>query len=412
MPKRFYKHEYKGKYKFIKRWYDDREGAAFEKEVDEWLTQFNREEQNLLLECLKRYSYFRAAEYRYGQRILYSKLQSFNPKWKEEALIFKIYKKDASYSDNFFNDFWLNNGIKELCKQNIDDFKEHLELLNSIILLDDYIGSGDTILKYLESKLQEMTEIASKKIVVLTLFLTRSGELALKSFAMDRKLDLTILYYKKGDKFFKEGRYYRGQQLQENIDLYEKLCEKKHISKHYWYGYENIQSLYSICRNTPNDTLGIFWQSNKNYDSLMPRHKNDDIGLNRIIRDKEKLKEARKEELYKKEVESIQNLLFIGYCARKKSKFDFGQACSRFGLTQNQIEIKIEYVMDKGFLAIKEGKFIETEKFWKCVRQKRYKEYFDGFLNEEIEETTLDLKEINYMTLNFEEKFKGYKQRR
>lgn len=409
MPKKFYKHEYKGKYKFIKKWYDDREGLVFEHRIDQWLLQFEKDEQEFLLECLKRYSFFRAAEYKYGQKFLYSKLVSLLPNWKDKSFIFKIYKNEASYSDKFFNDFWFTNNIKYECKQNIEEFEECYDQLENIIFIDDFIGSGNTIIKYLSCIFEKYNILKKKKIVLLAMYLTNSAELALKNFAMDRSVDLTILYYKKGDKFFKEGRYYSGQQLKDKIAIYEKICNSASISEKFRYGYENSQSLFTICDNTPNNTLAIFWESNKNYDSLMKRYNEGKSPLQKMIDEKKKNKESRKKQIWKKEIDSHQNLLFIGYCARKKTKFNFGEASIRFGLTQDQINTKINYAIDNEYLEIKNGKFVETAKFWKVIVKRKYKKYFEDFINGVFEEKTLDLKNLNYIPLDFDEKFTGYK---
>ena len=119
--------------------------------------------------------------------------------------------------------------------------------------------------------------------------------------------------------------------------------------------------------------------------------------------------EIRKNQIWKKEIDSHQNLLFIGYCARKKTKFNFGEASLRFGLTQDQINTKINYAIDNEYLEIKDGKFVETAKFWNVIVKRKYKKYFEDFINGVFEEKTLDLKNPNYIPLNFDEKFTGYK---
>lgn len=409
MPKRFYKHEYKGKYKFIKRWFDDRSGAEFEYEVDEWLSQFDTEEQLFLIECLKRYSYLRASEYQYGQKKLYSKFLKKYPLWKNDSFIFKIFKTEASYSDNFFNDFWLTNNLKNECKQNIEEHQEYFDVIKNYIFLDDYIGSGNTITNYLRPLLDKYPELRTKSFIILTLYLTNSGNLALENFATDNNINLDIIYYKSGDKFFKEGKYYSGQQLQNKLQMYNKICDDKEISLFHRFGYENIQSLFTIENNTPNDTLGVFWKSNENYNSLMTRYHEDESPLNKLIRDK-KLKKANiKNANWIREIDTHQNLLFVGYCARKKTKFNFADACEKFGLTQDQIIKKIDYAIDKDYLMNQDGRFVETKKFWNAIIKRNYKRYFEDFINEVFEEQTLDLKKINYIPLDFDKKFTGYK---
>ena len=409
MSKRFYKHEYKGKYKFIKHWFDDREGAEFEHKIDNWLSQFDVEEQFFLLECLKRYSFFRAAQYKHAQKMLYAKLTEKYPAWKDNSFIFKIYKEGASYSDNFFNDFWFINNIKDECKQNIEDFIEHLEIIDNVIFIDDYIGSGDTIIKYWRQLFDRHSILKEKRIIILSLYLTQSGKLALKNYAADNSIKLEIIYFSIGDKFFKEGKYYSGQQLQEKLKIYNTLCDNAGISKTDRFGYENTQSLFSICNNTPNDTLGIFWKSNAKYNALMNRYyEPNKSNLNQLIHERKQKKNAIKNDFWVREIDSHQNLLFIGYCARKRTKFNFADACEKFGLTSEQINNKIDYAIDKGYLTIQNNRFVETTLFWHAIKKRKYNKYFEDFINGVFEEKTLDLKKTNYIPLNFDEKFKGY----
>lgn len=409
MPKKLYKHEYKGKYKFIKKWFDDREGVEFEHKIDDWLSQFDTEEQKFLIECLRRYSFFRAAEYRYGQKMLYSNFLEKYPLWKEKSFIFKIYKEEASYSDNFFNDFWFTNGLKNECKQNIEDFKEVFDHMNNFIFIDDYIGSGNTITKYWRYLLEKYPKLRSKKFIMLSLYLTKSGKLALENFAMDNNIELDTIYFRLGDKFFREGKYFSGQQLQEKLRIYNKICDNIDLSYYDRFGYENIQSLFTIEDNTPNDTLGVFWKSTQNYNSLMKRYKEDESPLNKLIKDKKIKKGDIKNANWVREIDSHQNLLFVGYCARKKTKFNFADTCIKFGLTQEQVNKKIDYAIDKEYLIIQDGRFIETKKFWNAIIKRKYNRYFEDFINEIFEEKTLDLRESDYIPLNFDKKFSGYK---
>lgn len=409
MPKKLYRHEYKGKYKFIKKWFDDREGTEFEHKIDDWLSQFDTEEQKFLLECLRRYSFFRAAEYRYGQKMLYSNFLEKYPLWKEKSFMFKIYKEEASYSDNFFNDFWLTNKLKNECKQNIEDFQKVFDYIDKLIFIDDYIGSGNTITKYWRYLLKKYPKLRNKKFILLSLYLTKSGKLALENFAMDNKIELDTIYFKLGDKFFKEGKYFSGKELQDKLQIYNKICDNIGITLYDRFGYENIQSLFTIQDNTPNNTLGVFWKSNQNYNSLMKRYKEDESPLNKLIKDKKIRKRDIKNVNWVREIDSHQNLLFVGYCARKKTKFNFADACVKFGLTQEQVNKKIDYAIDKDYLIIKDGRFIETKKFWNAIIKRNYNRYFEDFINEVFEEKTLDLKKTDYIPLNFDKYFSGYK---
>ncbi len=411
MGKKFYKHEYKGKYKFIRNWFDDREGAEFERKIDEWLAQFDDEEQDFLLECLENYSYFRAAEYRHAIKNLYKDFDSKNPNWKEHSKIFMMNRENGrvSNSNGFFVDFWKINNIKNECKYELDQFKDCFDLIDNIVFVDDYIGTGNSIVTYLENQLKKFPMLKFKSIHILCLYLTKSGELALKNYATDNTLSLKLYYYKKGDKFFKEGHYYSGNNLIEKIEMYSRIWDGKFTVPSYKFGYGDIQSLCSINDNTPNNTLGIFWKKSSTYNPLFERYHEDFTSLDYLIRERKLTSMIKKEQLWKDQIDSHQNLLFVGYCARKKIVFDFNDACKRFNLTEKQLNEKIDYVIDKGYIEIKRSRFVETEKFWQSVKRRKCQKYFEDFINGVIEEKTLDLKTTNYLPVDFEKRFTEYK---
>lgn len=233
--------------------------------------------------------------------------------------------------------------------------------------------------------------------------------MALENFAMDNSIALDIIYFKLGDKFFREGKYYAGQQLKDKLRTYNKLCDNVGISKRERFGYDNIQSLFSINTNTQNDTLGIFWKSTPHYMALMGRYNEIESPLSKLIKRKKVKKEEIKSVHWDREIDSHQNLLFVGYCARKRTKFNFADACVKFGLTPEQLHKKIDYAIDKGYLTVVRNRFVETKAFWHTISNRKYDRYFEDFINEVFEEKTLDLKTSNYLPLNFEEKFSGYK---
>ena len=197
----------------------------------------------------------------------------------------------------------------------------------------------------------------------------------------------------------------------EKIALYNKLWAKKFNDENHKFGYENIQSLVSINRDTPNDTLGIFWKGNSNYKSLFDRCFEETTGLGEMIKNRKLQEKAKKTRLWKDNIDSYQNLLFVGYCARKKTTFDFRDACRRFNLTPEQLNIKLDYVLDKEYIEVKNSRFVETEKFWAQIKKRKYKDYFEDFINEVIEEKNLDIRNTNYLPCDFEEKFQGYSKK-
>lgn len=413
MSRRFYKHPYRGRYKFIRNWFDDREGQVFEQKIDNWLSLFDEEEKKFLLECLKRYSFIRASEYKYAITTLYYRFNNKNPTWKENSKIFAIPKKNAqvSNSDEFFFNFWKINNIKNECKYDIREFSDCLDLFDKFILIDDFVGSGNTVIKYLEEVYEEFPALKRKPLHILCLYTTNSGELALKNYATSKRVNLSLYWYKKGDKFFKDGHYYSGQDLVDKINLYNRIWEEKYNNPKdpHKYGYANTQALFSLNENTPNNTLGIFWKNTDNYNPLFERYSEPHPKLDQMIRERKNKDSVKKEHLWKDPIDSYDNLLFIGYCARKKIVFNFSDACQRFHLTPEQLIAKINYIIDKNYVKVENGRFVETQLFWKSISNKsKVKAFFNAFINEVIELKSLDINETNYMPKDFEKIFGGY----
>ena len=413
MSHRFYKHPYKGKYSFIKNWFDDREGLEFEQKIDKWLLQFDDEERDFLLECLKRYSYFRASEYKYAIKSLYYKFNSNNKDWQENSKMFMITNDNSrvSNSDEFVVNFWKINNIKNECCRDIEAMSDCFDLFETLILIDDYIGSANTTITFLERIYNSHPILKSKPLHILCLYLTKSGELALKNYATDNDLELTLYWYKKGDKFFKEGHYYSGQDLVTKIEIYNKIWEEKYGTSdgNFQFGYENTQSLFSLNNDTPNNTLGIFWKKSQDYSPLFKRYSEPPTSLDKLIKDRRAIDKAKKKQLWKDPIDSYKNLLFVGYCARKKTTFDFADACKRFNLTVEQLNTKLDYIIDKGYIRIENARFVETQDFWKSVKKLNCKKFFDDFINEVIDEKCLDVNITNYLPGDFEKRFNGYK---
>ena len=88
----------------------------------------------------------------------------------------------------------------------------------------------------------------------------------------------------------------------------------------------------------------------------------------------------------------------------QEKKLYLNDACKRFNLTEKQLNEKIDYVIDKGYIEIKRSRFVETEKFWQSVKRRKCQKYFEDFINGVIEEKTLDLKTTNYLPVDFEYK--------
>ena len=404
-----YKREYVGKYKdIISSWGDQDFGDEFEVKIDDWLLQFKEEDKGMMLELLSKFSYYREALFTKQVKCVYGKFLNAYPDWKNDSLIFKMRKEGgrAGHSEIYYQEFWRINVVMEYVCDDLVRYVKDNDRLKNIVLIDDFAGTGNSIISYLKKAVYEVNNVARKKIIILLLHVTESAKLALSNFALDNKLDIEVISARETDKTFKDGVFYFGENCDLKLANYNTICEQLKINNALGYG--DTQSLVSMSYNTPNNTLGVFWKEIDQYIPLMNRYKF--TGLPQMIRDCDNREKQREESLYIKAIDTYQNLLFMGYCIRKKTKFSVEDTCRKFGLNESQYKIKIAYCIDQGYIKNKDSKFVETDKFWKAVTKYKYHDYFEKFIENNYDDDNIPkFSQKSYMPVDFEKKFNGYK---
>lgn len=139
---------------------------------------------------------------------------------------------------------------------------QHMDELGTIILIDDFIGSGETALECLE-----YLKFINKKKYIVSLVAQEDG---IKNII------------KKGDLVFSaEIRKKAITDEYSKSDVEDKLRKMRMISKHlkapknYQLGYANTESLVAMIK-TPNNTFPVYWFENKE-DSYAPFTRKNNI---------------------------------------------------------------------------------------------------------------------------------------
>ena len=120
-----------------------------------------------------------------------------------------------------------------------------------IILLDDYIGSGETAVAALKWLCDE-NSIAVDKIIVLSI---AAQELGIKH--IQKELGANVFSYY----IFERGisDYYQGDSLATKTAEMKKIEEILAVEKDNLFGYNKSEALISLIR-TPNNTFPVFWK--------------------------------------------------------------------------------------------------------------------------------------------------------
>ncbi|MCD1158989.1 phosphoribosyltransferase [Peribacillus frigoritolerans] len=170
---------------------------------------------------------------------------------------------------------------KRIAPQPRDFFHEFdITTVQNLVLIDDVIGSGDTLINFLirlELNCPELIE--GRKIYIFSLINLQKGIDNVLAFAKDNGLDLKFVNESVIEKAFSnqatfptEKSSIEGKRI---VRKYEKRISSNSI---YVMGYKRSEALVSFFFNTPNNTLTTFWENdeNKNWFSVFPRDKSED----------------------------------------------------------------------------------------------------------------------------------------
>lgn len=132
-----------------------------------------------------------------------------------------------------------------------------------IVLLDDFVGSGDTFINWYE---ENKSKIRSDRIYYCSFGAFESGvEKIKKNTGIDT---ITGRFIQESEKAL-DGKLYPQKDRQEIRMIVEKYKGIR-IPKEFSFGYDNCQLLYAFENNIPNNSLGILWFA-QNWTPLMDR---------------------------------------------------------------------------------------------------------------------------------------------
>lgn len=403
---------FKPRYKFgeiTKRWGDADFKKEFDKILDNWLSQFDNDEKPLLLELLKNFYYY--TEKAIDRKVveLHQRFIEINGDDISKVVFSKIPKEyGVANSDIIFTSYWINNDIKGYASNDI--IREYLEndaVPEKLVIVDDYMGSGDTITCALETMLSVAPELHNSKLYVLLIHASQIGIKKLNTFVLERGLDLTFIYLENSDRAFQEEYIFSKIDAKLKEEEYKQICSRKKVKKGAVLGYKDIQSLVAFEKTIPNDTLGLFWHSAENFVELF--HKNSQPRNTSIT----SLKGIARKNSHKVPIlfgiEDNQYNKFIVYCVINGKNFSIEQACLDFGITSDILLKRLQYIEQKGYIKIDNGVLFPSDE----TSRKLIKSRLKGWNVAETSlrnENKIPLIETSYIPKDFSKSFSGYKK--
>lgn len=229
---------------------------------------------------------------------------------ESKPIICTTIRDNKVHNSFFFFQAIKSDELKIIPKVEINNLKKYSE----IIIIDDYSGSGGTIIKVLD---RLDSTLNNKKIIIFPMIISKLGYENISSYIQNKTNNkYEILFFLKRDKrFLSEGNIFNDKEYKTFKQINE---EKLNIPEKYIYGYNKSEELLSFCYYTPNNTLGVlWWEFCYDYEPFFNRDDNKKIYTN-IVSDSNlkklinKLVSNCKNEKTKKR-KTIIILLLVGY---------------------------------------------------------------------------------------------------
>lgn len=244
-----------------------------ERNVYDWLRNFNQEEIDLAIEILKHIDYYREVDI---INILSNSLKPFVDRENVHLHFVPVGKAGKSGQmvvyiiqgvlKPFFTKrhrFHYYTSVNELDS-------DHMTNNDVIFYVDDVIGSGNTFVKY-EKGNQKVGLTLKKdfaaKVILLSIVTTKTGRERVERFYPI----IEVLGEEKKKAFDVDkscfGSYYKMLPIREFAFKYGKRLEGKACAL----GYENAQLLVVFSHAVPNNSLPVIWKYKEGFTPLVPR---------------------------------------------------------------------------------------------------------------------------------------------
>jgi len=194
------------------------------------------------------------------------------------------------------NEAEINLSKNKMAVQPRDFYDENdISEYRNIVLIDDIVGSGDTLIDFLErTQITCPDFFPGRTIYILPILCLDKGRENVLKYAEDTGLKLHFLQAEVASKVFSNPDIYPDIKLgiaaKRIIKRFEESVASKPI---YTWGYKRSEILAAFYFNTPNNTLATFHEQNDDlpWKPVFPRKKNGD---ELIVKDSSILHEIRK----------------------------------------------------------------------------------------------------------------------
>lgn len=383
------------------RWGGMKIREDFAERIDKWLQAFPEEEHPFLLELLMQFYYY--SEERIKEKVvqLYDAFMKRYQGDMEEVIYTKMIKEQGvACSDILFISFWMQNNIMYSCAENnILGLLEAEQIPKELVVVDDYSGTGKTFIKTVDRMLQVNDLVQDANFYFLTLHITHRAVQQIEEYAKNVGISIDIISLDYSDEAFKKNYIYNEIEAEQKKRYYTELCSK-HMIKKYVLGFEDVSSLVAFHYNTPNNTLGIFWQDLMDFTALFPRKEKQRTTLS-VMQRKAKNRKNKGEVPVIYGLEDGKMAVMLTYCLGQAKGISVDDFITTFGLTATQADEALKEMIEQGYMTNDSGRFQPTAKLKSHLFTSRIKKGQRRFKEVQEEQVEFQTHE-EYIPCNFE----------
>lgn len=242
----------------LARWNSDDERTKFFCDhFKEWLQQMPEDMKPIVLELLDEFDYYSQEYVNESFVSLHQRLQEFE-EVNFDNTVYSILKKQSATINSayeYFPEYRRLNGISQHVM--IPDIKDlnvdQLSAIENIVFVDDFCGSGKTMTDYLDTII---TLVEGKRIFYIIVQIMEDAVCQLQKWSDEHRIKIITLPI-----VCKKKAFIRTESLHHKKQIFVDKSKILGIKKENILGFKETESITAFYNNTPNNTLGIFWQS-------------------------------------------------------------------------------------------------------------------------------------------------------
>ena len=164
-------------------------------------------------------------------------------------------------------------------------------------------------------------------------------------------------------------------------------------------GFEDVSSLVAFHYNTPNNTLGLFWQDLMDFSALFPRKKKQRTGLS-VMQQNARNRKRVEEPPVVFGIEDGKMAVMLVYCLGQSKGISIDDFAMTFGMTTIQADEALREMIEEGYMINESGCLQPTAKLKSHVFMSRIKKGQQRF--KDVQEKRVEFRtHEEYIPCNF-----------